>query len=492
MSLCDAPPRVDSRAIGLLDDASREAARVWGDVRAAVEAGTPPMGLAAGDRPLADVEVLAGALASCEYLVAARMEAAAAAGCLPFGERGGLLAARGWSVSASRRLSRCAALAGRFASLTAAWSAGIITSEHIDPLARVADRFSDEELEAVVQGLEPHWGAWSPSAVGRFVAAAQRMLHPPSDPSPDEADAHGARSLAFSVLGDSVLIAGELPRVEGELVMAAIDALADRLRSTADHVPAGARRADALVQLVNDAHAAGALPTRGGLPVALTVTLDTTAAGDALWRTSRGHLLTQAEARWAACDAAVTPVLTSTGGCGEPAGLGFDLDPTQAAPGQPTPGLPTPGQPTAAGRIAALAATLFDTRIPLDVGRTQRTATAAQRRAVAVRDGGCIIPGCAVPAEACQVHHLQEWADGGSTDLANLASLCWAHHRQVDLGQWTIRPCPPAMRPPPQEPGAPPGTPWPGNRGAPFAIVRVPAAQRSSDSSSWRSYGVSW
>lgn len=471
MSLCDAPPRMmDARAIGLLDDASREAARVWRDVRAAVEAGTPQMGLAEGDRPLADVEVLAGALASCEYLVATRMEAAAAAGCLPFGERGGLLAARGWSVAVSRRLSRCAALAGRFASLAAAWSAGIITSEHIDPLARVADRFSEEELAAVVEGLEAHWGAWSPSSVARFVAAAERMLHPPSDPSPDEADAHEGRSLAFSVLGDSVLLSGELPRVEGELVMAAIDALADRLRSTADHVPAGARRADALVQLVNDAHAAGALPTRGGLPVALTVTLDSTALGDPIWQTSRGHLLTPAEARWAACDAAVTPVLTSTEACGEAPvpGLGLDAQPTTGRP--PAAGVP----PTAAERISALAAALFDTRIPLDVGRTQRTATPAQRRALAVRDGGCIIPGCGVPAEACQVHHLEEWADGGPTDLGNLASLCWAHHRQVDLGQWRIRPCDPALRPPEREPGAPPGTEWPANRGAPFSVVRVP------------------
>ena len=91
-------------------------------------------------------------------------------------------------------------------------------------------------------------------------------------------------------------------------------------------------------------------------------------------------------------------------------------------------------------RIAALAALMFDTRMPLDVGRTQRTATPAQRRALAVRDRGCIIPGCQVPAEACQTHHLVEWADGGETSVSNMASLCWAHHRQVDLRMWTIEP----------------------------------------------------
>ena len=84
-------------------------------------------------------------------------------------------------------------------------------------------------------------------------------------------------------------------------------------------------------------------------------------------------------------------------------------------------------------RITALATTLLGTRIPLAVGRTARTATPAQRRALAARDKGCIIPGCGIPAEACQTHHVQDWAAGGNTDLPNLALLCWAHHRQVDL-----------------------------------------------------------
>ena len=400
---------VDQRAASLVGLASEEVGLAWRVVLQAVEADPPSMGLAAGERPLADVEVLAGALASCEYLLASRMHAAAAAGCLPFGQRGAVLAARGWSVGLSRRLARCAVLAAGHPSLAAVWAAGIVTSEHLDPIARAAHRFSDAELVALIGELGPRWGLWSPGAVARFVEAADRLLHPPPDPSPGEADAHGSRSLAFSLLGDTVIMTAELPRLEGELVIAAIDALAERLRSTADHVPAGARRADALVQLVNDAHAADLLPTRGGLPVAVSVTLDRTAVGDPLWQTSRGHLLTGAEARWACCDAAVTPVVIEgpSGGRAAPG-----TDPPAAGPGADAPG------PEA--RIAALAAALFDTRIPLAVGRTARTATPAQRRALAARDRGCVIPGCAIPAEACQVHHLVEWADGGTTDTANL------------------------------------------------------------------------
>jgi hypothetical protein len=207
-----------------------------------------------------------------------------------------------------------------------------------------------------------------------------------------------------------------------------------------------------LVALVNAAHASGQIPTRGGLPVSVSVTLESTALGDQVWTTSRGHTLTDAEARFAACDAMVTPIVVDTGQC-------------------PDTG---PGFPTGAHRITALAATLLGTRIPLAVGRTARTATPAQRRALAARDRGCIIPGCRIPAEACQTHHIQDWAAHGATDLPNLALLCWAHHRQVDLGMWTIMPATNSDQVPSPEPGAPPGTPWPANNGAPWTITRTP------------------
>ena len=226
-------------------------------------------------------------------------------------------------------------------------------------------------------------------------------------------------------------------------MIAAVEAFAERLRSEADHVPASARRADGLVALVNAAHASGSIPTRGGLPVSVSVTLDTTALGDQVWTTSRGHTLTDAEARFTSCDALVTPIVIDTGSV--PRHRRRPL-PQRAgrleSAGGPTTRAPTggPREPSAAARIAALATTLLGTRIPLAVGRTARTATPAQRRALAVRDQGCIIPGCAIPAEACQTHHVDEWAAGGNTDLDRLALLCWAHHRQVDLGMWTIVP----------------------------------------------------
>jgi hypothetical protein len=102
--------------------------------------------------------------------------------------------------------------------------------------------------------------------------------------------------------------------------------------------------------------------------------------------------------------------------------------------------------PVSADLLAMLSCTATLQRVllapsgaPLDVGRSQRLATPAQRRALAARDGGCVIPGCGCPHEGTDIHHLHAWSTGGSTDLENLVSLCPAHHQQVHAGTWQIR-----------------------------------------------------
>jgi hypothetical protein len=126
---------------------------------------------------------------------------------------------------------------------------------------------------------------------------------------------------------------------------------------------------------------------------------------------------------------------------------------------------PPPGDPWQAALAGLLADTLRAPQ-PLAVGRTQRIASLPQRKALAVRDRGCVMPGCGVPAEQCQVHHVQAWGEGGATDLANLASLCWAHHRQVDLGRWDLHVD--------RRDGSAHGTP--ANHGSPFTITTRPRA----------------
>jgi hypothetical protein len=75
---------------------------------------------------------------------------------------------------------------------------------------------------------------------------------------------------------------------------------------------------------------------------------------------------------------------------------------------------------------------------PLEVGRTSRVVTAAQRVALVVRDGGCAVVGCDRPPAWCEAHHLVHWLHGGPTDLENLALLCRAHHRALHEGGWRL------------------------------------------------------
>jgi hypothetical protein len=75
---------------------------------------------------------------------------------------------------------------------------------------------------------------------------------------------------------------------------------------------------------------------------------------------------------------------------------------------------------------------------PLEVGRATRVVHPAQRAALAVRDRGCVFPGCERPLAWCDAHHLWHWVDGGPTDLSNLALLCRAHHRAVHEGGWRL------------------------------------------------------
>ena len=74
----------------------------------------------------------------------------------------------------------------------------------------------------------------------------------------------------------------------------------------------------------------------------------------------------------------------------------------------------------------------------LHVGRSHRTATRPQRRAIAAVHRTCAHPHCAVSVEHCQIHHIVPWESGGLTNLDNLVPLCSRHHHLVHEGLWTI------------------------------------------------------
>lgn len=73
------------------------------------------------------------------------------------------------------------------------------------------------------------------------------------------------------------------------------------------------------------------------------------------------------------------------------------------------------------------------------LGSPERCFTPHQRRAITLRDGGCLIPGCSVPAAWCEIHHVIPDAHGGPTHPDNGVMLCWFHHRTIDTSGWRIR-----------------------------------------------------
>ncbi|PJJ73615.1 uncharacterized protein DUF222 [Diaminobutyricimonas aerilata] len=75
----------------------------------------------------------------------------------------------------------------------------------------------------------------------------------------------------------------------------------------------------------------------------------------------------------------------------------------------------------------------------LHLGRKERLFTAAQRRALAIRYGGCIWPGCTAPPSWCHAHHLVEWRHNGPTDIDNGVLLCTAHHYMLHNSDYRLR-----------------------------------------------------
>ncbi len=73
----------------------------------------------------------------------------------------------------------------------------------------------------------------------------------------------------------------------------------------------------------------------------------------------------------------------------------------------------------------------------LDLGRTQRLFTKAQRKALRLRDKHCRAETCDHPAPWTEAHHLTRWTDGGNTDLDQGVLLCPYHHHRAHDPRYT-------------------------------------------------------
>ena len=291
---------------------------------------------------------------------------------------------------------------------------------------------------------------------------AARRLDPPrlrqaiahlrlvADPDGAEARAerqHQRRGVWVSSTWEGmVAVNGLLDPEAGQTLVAALDPLAGPSGAD-DPRSAAQRRADALTELARRNLEGGRLPQTGGVRPQLLVTVDLDSLlghpGGVGGEMGGAWPLDPEACRRLACDGAVTRVLVTRrppGHSGSGGGDGAD-DRDRHNDGDDDRGRGGDGRLADPLRAAArlLPPTLGGAPAqPLEVGRTSRVVTAAQRAALIVRDRGCALDGCDRPPGWCEAHHLVHWHHGGPTDLDNLALLCRAHHRAVHEGGWRL------------------------------------------------------
>lgn len=93
-----------------------------------------------------------------------------------------------------------------------------------------------------------------------------------------------------------------------------------------------------------------------------------------------------------------------------------------------------------ARRFAATGTVKVIERHGVDVRRVAhpgRTIPAHVRTALEARDPTCVVPGCDVRT-GLEIDHIRPFADGGRTELANLARLCRFHHGQKTHRGWRL------------------------------------------------------
>lgn len=100
-------------------------------------------------------------------------------------------------------------------------------------------------------------------------------------------------------------------------------------------------------------------------------------------------------------------------------------------------------EPKAVDRIACDAAwvhVVHDVREgePLRLGRKTRKISPALRRALRIRDGACVFPGCDRRSHL-DAHHALSWSLGGPTDLENLLLVCRFHHMLLHEAGFGVR-----------------------------------------------------
>lgn len=248
------------------------------------------------------------------------------------------------------------------------------------------------------------------------IRMTERLLKPEKLREDDDEQGKRARSLTKGPGPCGLAQYRLILEPEGAAVVdAAIAALSGPVKGPEgepDPRPAALRRADALVEIMRrGVSAPGEVPTCDKAQVVVTIGLESLLGAE------------QAERPAPAGSTAGPPgshYRTGSGGLTGGSGL--------TATGEVLP-------PSVVRRMACdggiIPVVLGSRSEVLDLGRTVRWFTRGQKKALWLRDRGCTYPGCTMPPQWTDAHHVDWWSHGGATDVANGALLCERHHTHV-------------------------------------------------------------
>jgi hypothetical protein len=303
------------------------------------------------------------------------------------------------------------ALRERWPAVGEAVSVGRVTWEQAGVLVHALDALPDSldpELRTKAQAhLVTEAGHFGPVELRRLGRHVLEVVAPDIADAEEEralrAEEHRARAatrLGFRPRGDgSTDLYARLPDAVASRLRVYLDAFTSPRRtasmapadSEVDLLPLSRRRGEAFCALLEHIPGHG-LPKHGGSATSVMVIIDLDAlrSGLGLAETSTGETITAGEARRLACMAGVVPVVL--GGKSE----------------------------------------------ILDLGRTRRLFSPAQRKALSIRDRHCRAEACDIPAAWCEAHHAKNpWAADGRTDLHEGVLLCSFHHHRAHDHRYT-------------------------------------------------------
>ena len=308
----------------------------------------------------------------------------------------------GIGLNAAREKVRVARALPSLPLISAAFAGGVVSYSKVRAMTRVATPENEDYLLMIARhGTAAH--------VAKLVRATRSVQRTEEAERAEHQDVE--RSVHWYHDDDgSLVIQARLRAEQGALVLEALEATRERLDTETGMKPGAitavtlqetaleplepfaARRADALVDIAEQALAGASVHGTGGDRHQVVVHVDAAAlhGEDGRCEIDGGPWLATDTVRRLACDASLVRIVDGPNGA------------------------------------------------PLDVGRKTRSIPPAIRRALNARDSGCRFPGC-THEQFLDAHHCEHWADGGQTSLSNLATVCKLHHRMLHEGGYDVR-----------------------------------------------------